>query len=155
MAPLVLCGCWNGKDQFRHYMEEGRAAHVPVVIYDISANDPRPGARQEPLAVAFLNTQDAELDSVTLTIAPCDTMGQPGRTRDVAFNGPFEPAAAVVISTAGSAGEDGKQVPVALPHMVITAVEVTDATGRRRFEGKDLAALLDERIANFCTGRAM
>lgn len=152
---LGLCACWNGRDQYRKFEEEGRARGVPLLIYDISSNDPHRFLDQDPLALAFLNTQDVRIDSVTLTLAVCDTMGQATLPREIRLDGPFEPKASFILSPMGPPDSAGHETRVMLSHMVITAVEVVDAGGTRRFEGKQVAALLDDRIANFCIARAM
>ena len=148
---LVLCGCWNGKDQFRHYMEEGRANAVPLVVYDISANDAH-FLYSQPVAVAFLNTQDQPLQSVVLTVATCGIKAAQEKTFTLNLGGPFEPDASFMIQPISDADANGNQYHMELPHVVIDAIQVTDANGTRTYTGKDVARLVDKRVANYCAG---
>ncbi|MGE5624919.1 MAG: hypothetical protein ACM3ZT_05150 [Bacillota bacterium] len=152
---LTLCGCWNGKDQYRKFEEEGRARGVPLLIYDISANDPHRFLDQEPLGIAFLNTQDVPIASITLTLAVCNTMGQAAQPRDIRLVGPFEPRTSFILNPMGPPDSSGNETHVMLSHMVISAVEITDASGKHSFAGREVGVLLDERVANYCIARAM
>lgn len=148
---LVLCGCWNGKDQFRHYMEEGRANGVPLVVYDISANDAH-YLYSQPVAVAFLNTQDRPLQSVVLTVATCGIKAAQDKTFTLNLGGPFEPDASFMIQPISDPDANGNQIHMELPHVVITAIQVVDADGTHTYTGKDVAKLVDKRVANYCAG---
>lgn len=151
LAVLSLSGCWNGRSQFREFMDEGHARHVPLIVYDISANDPH-HLYPEPFAIGFLNTQDQEIASVTLGIATCGIKAAAENPRTISLGGPFEPHASFVISPVGPADSSGEQYRMTSSHILITSIVVVDASGTRKFEGKDVAAFLDARIANFCAG---
>lgn len=155
LAVLSLCGCWNGKEQYREFMELGHARHAPLIIYDISANDPHNNLHVEPLAIGLLNTQDQEITSVTLTIATCGVKGAAWYPHPLPLGGPFEPNASYVISPVSAPDEDGKQERIMHSHMMITAVEVVDASGTRKIEGKAVGTLLSDRIANYCATGGM
>ena len=148
---LLLCACWNSKDQFRHFMDEGRADGVPLVIYDISANDAH-HLYSQPVAVAFVNTQDAEIQSVVLTVAECDIKAAQTGPQTLNLGGPFDPDASFMIQPISKPDADGEQYHLQLSHMVINAIQVTDADGTRTFTGKDVAKLVDQRVANYCAG---
>lgn len=147
----VLCGCWNGKDQFRHYMEEGRANGVPLVVYDISANDAH-FLYSQPVAVAFLNTEDQPLQSVVVTVATCGIKAAQDKTYTLNLGGPFEQDASFMIQPISDADAHGDQYHMQLPHVVITAIQVTDAGGTHTYTGKDVVKLVDKRVANYCAG---
>jgi|SRR5690242_9190159 len=152
MAPLLaLCACWNGKDQFRHYMEEGRANGVPLVIYDISANDPH-HIYSQPVAVAFLNTQDQEIRSVVLTVAICGIKAAQEGTWTLNLGGSFEPDSSFMIQPISDSDAEGRQFHMQLSHMVIKAIQVTDAGGVRTYTGDDVTKMVDKRVANYCAG---
>jgi hypothetical protein len=152
-AVLALCGCWNGKDQYRKLVGEGHARQVPIIIYDITANNP---ADMYPvsLAFAFLNTQETQIDSVTISLAACDAMGQTPDPIPIVLSGPFEPHASFVINPVGP-DERGHQYHVFIPHAVVIAITVTDSSGTHEFTGKQVDALLDSKVANYCIARAM
>jgi hypothetical protein len=150
-SALLLCACWNGKSQFRQYMDEGHAQHLPIVIYDISANDPH-HLYSEPVGVGFVNTDDQEIASVVLTVKVCGIKADTSAPWTLNLGGPFEPNASFVISPVTNPDAEGKQYPMVLPHVVISRVVVVDAAGTHTFEGKDVTGLLDRRIANFCAG---
>jgi len=150
---LALAGCWNGKYQYRNFLEEGHVRQVPLIIYDITANDPH-DPYPASLAIAFLNTQETPLESVTISIAVCDAMGQTPHPIPIALGGPFEPHASFVINPVGP-DERGDRYHVFLSHAVITAVTVTDAAGTHEFAGNQVDALLDSKVANYCIARAM
>jgi hypothetical protein len=148
---LALCACWNGKGQFRHYMDEGRADSVPLVIYDISANDAH-YLYSQPVAVAFVNTQDAEIKSVVLTVAVCGIKASQGTSSTLDLGGPFESDASFMIQPISDPDANGDRYHMVLPHVVITAIQVTDASGVRTYTGKDVTKLVDKRVANYCAG---
>jgi hypothetical protein len=153
-AMLGLCACWNGKDQYRKYVDEGQARGVPIIVYDMTANNPSsyiPAA----LGIAFLNTQAKVIDSVSIELAICDTMGQSTRPVSLQLGGPFEPGASFVIAPMGPADAKGHQDHVIIPHSIVTSITVTDASGVRQFQGKQVVDMLDSKIANYCVGRAM
>lgn len=151
VSVLMLCACWNGKDQFHHYMDEGRTNGVPLVIYDISANDAR-YLYSQPVAVGLVNTQDTEIRSVVLTVAECGIKAVQGEPKSVTLDGPFEPDAASLVQPVSLPDADGKQYHMQLSHMVINAIQVTDASGVRTYSGKDVGRLVDKRVANYCAG---
>ena len=47
---------------------------------------------------------------------------------------------------------DGRQYHMQLPHMVIKAIQVTDAGGVRTYTGDDVTKMVDKRVANYCAG---
>jgi hypothetical protein len=149
-----LCACWNGKDQYRKYEDEGHARSVPLIVYDFTSNNPTSFAAA-PLGFAFVNTQTGQIDSVGLELAVCDTMGQVTQPVTIKLAGPFEPGASFVIAPMGPVDAKGHQEHVTIPHAIVASITVADATGIRRFEGKQVAQLLDSKIANYCVGRAM
>jgi hypothetical protein len=151
---LMLCGCWNSKSAFREYMGEGRANQVPILIYDISANDAH-HIYSQPVGVAFLNSQDQEITSVVLTVAVCGIKASQGSTWTLDLGGPFQPDASFMINPVSQADATGTQYHMELPHMVITAIRVVDASGARDYTGKDVAKLVDKRVANYCAGDVM
>lgn len=153
-AALSLCGCRNGKEQFRKYQDEGHARGVPLIVYDLTSNNPTSYAAA-PLGIAFLNTQSAPIDSVDMELGVCDTMGQAAHPVTLNLRGPFDPGASFVVAPMGPVDAKGHQEHVTIAHAVVTAITVTDAGGARRFEGKQVAALLDGKIANYCIERAM
>ena len=154
MTMASLCACWNGKDQYRKYADEGRARGVPLIVYDITANNPSSYA-PAALGLAFLNTQTTVIDSVSIELAICDPMGQSTHPVTLKLSGPFDPAASFIIAPMGPVDAKGNQDHVTIPHSVITSIIVTDASGTRSFEGKQVTDLLDGKIANYCIGRAM
>jgi hypothetical protein len=154
VSLLALSACWNGKDQFHKYEDEGHARDVPLIVYDFTSNDPTSYAAAS-LGFAFVNTQAAAIDSLEMELSVCNTMGQATRPVSLKVSGPFDPGASFVIAPMGPVDARGHQQHVTIPHAVITAVSVTDASGTRRFETKQLADLLDSKIANYCIGRAM
>jgi len=151
VALLAVGGCWNGKSAFRDYMDEGRANKMPILIYDISANDAH-HIYSQPVGVAFLNTQDQEITSVVLTVAVCGIKASQGSTWTLDLGGPFAPDASFMINPVSKPDATGAQYHMELPHMVITAIQVVDASGTHKFEGKDVARLVDHRVANYCAG---
>jgi hypothetical protein len=154
VAALCLCACWNAKTQFRQYMEEGRANGVPIVIYDISANDPH-HLYSQPVAFAFLNTQDREITSVVVTVSVCGIKASQEGSWTLDLGGPFEPDASFMIQPISSPDAAGKQYHLQLSHMVITGIVVEDAAGTHVYTGKDVAKLLDKRVANYCVADIM
>lgn len=153
-TTLALCACWNSKDQYRRYQDEGHVRNVPLIIYDFTSNNPTNYAAA-PLGFAFMNTQAAVIDSVDMELGTCNTMGQMDRTVKLTLGGPFEPGASFVIAPMGPADAKGHQEHVTIPHAVVMSLIVGDASGVRRFEGKQVTQLLDGKIANYCIGRAM
>lgn len=151
IAVLALGACWNGKDQFHHYMDEGRADGVPLVIYDISANDAR-YLYSQPVAVAFVNTQDAVIKSVVLAVAECGIKAGQVNLRTMSLEGPFDQDASFLVQPVSLPDADGKQYHMQLSHMAILSIQVTDASGVRTFSGKDVGKLIDKRVANYCAG---
>ena len=150
----ALYGCWNGRDQYRKYTDEGHARGVPLIVYDMTANSPSsflPAA----LGLAFLNTQTAVIDSVSVELSVCDPMGQSTHPISLKLSGPFDPDASFIIAPMGPVDAKGHQDHVTIPHSVITSITVADASGTRRFTGKQVTDLLDGKIANFCLQRAM
>ena len=147
---LALSACWNGKDQFHHYMEEGRANGVPLVIYDMSNNDAR-YLYPQPVVVAFVNTQDQEIKSVVLTIAKCSIKAGQEEEETLTLDGPFGQDSSSVVQPISEPDADGKQHDVELPHVVINAIEVIDGSGTHSYTGKDVGKLIDRRIANYCS----
>lgn len=154
VSTLALCACWNGKDQYRKYQDEGHARNAPLIVYDFTANDPTRFVA-EPLALAFVNTEAVRIDSIDLELAVCDTMGQTKRSVSLKLSGPFDPEASFIVTPMGPAEADGHQDHVVIPHAVITSVTVEDSAGSHSFEDKQVAALLDAKIANYCIRRAM
>jgi len=154
MVLVALVGCWNGKDQFRKYQDEGHARDVPLIVYDFTSNNPTSYAAA-PLGFAFVNTQAGQVDSVELELAICNTMGQATQPVTIKLAGPFEPGASFVIAPMGPMDAKGHQEHVTIPHAIVTSITVADANGPRRFDGKRVADLLDAKIANYCIGRAM
>ncbi|HEY3646124.1 MAG TPA: hypothetical protein VGM16_12370 [Gammaproteobacteria bacterium] len=148
---LMLCACWNGKDQFHRYMDEGRANGVPLVIYDISANDAH-RLYSQPVAVAFVNTQDAEIQSVVLTVSICGIKASQNGSWTLNMGGEFGPDASFMIQPISNPDANGNQYHMELSHMVITSIEVKDAGGTRTYSGKDVSKLIDGRVANYCVG---
>ena len=149
-AMLALCACWNGKDQFHHYMEEGRANGVPLIIYDISNNDAR-YLFPQPVVVAFVNTQDQEIKSVVLTVAKCSIKAGHEETGTLTLDGPFGADSSSVVQPISEPDADGKQHELELPHVVINAIEVVDGSGAHSYTGKEVGKLIDGRIANYCS----
>lgn len=153
-ALLALCACLSSKDQFRQYMEEGRANAAPLIVYVFTANDPT-NYTPASLGFAFVNTQAAPIDSVEMDISVCNTMGQATRPLTFKLSGPFDPNTSYGIAPMGPADAKGHQGHVTIPHAVVTAITVTDAGGTHRFEGQQVAGLLDGKIANYCIAKAM
>jgi hypothetical protein len=153
-ALLILSGCWNGKDQFHKYQDEGHARDVPLIVYDFTSNDPT-SYQAAVLGFAFVNTQAASIDSLELELSICNTMGQATRPLTLKLSGPFDPGASFVIAPMGPMDARGHQQHVTIPHAVVTSITVGDASGAHRFDGKRVADLLDAKIANYCIGRAM
>lgn len=151
---LVLGACWNSKDQFRKYVDEGRANNAPIVVYAFTANDPT-NYTPASLGFAFVNTQAAPIDSVELDISVCNTMGQATRPLTFKLGGPFDPNTSYGIAPMGPADAKGHQEHVTIPHAVVMAITVVDVGGRHRFEGPQLSGLLDSKIANYCIAKAM
>jgi hypothetical protein len=151
VSLLVLCACWNGKDQFRNYMEEGRAGGVPLVVYGISNNDSR-HFQGQAVTIAFVNTQDQQIDSVKITVSECDVKASQLPPQNYTFVGPFQPDASFVVAPISLPDAKGQQFRPVNSHMVINSIEVDDASGVRIYAEKDVAKMLDRRIANFCIG---
>ena len=154
VSMLALCACWNGKDQFRKYQDEGRANGAPLIVYAFTANDPTNYAPAS-LGFAFVNTQASPIDSIQLDISVCNTMGQAARPLTFKLSGPFDPDTSYGIAPMGPADAKGHQEHVIIPHAVVTAITVVDAGGTHRFEGQQVSGLLDSKIANYCIAKAM
>ena len=149
LLACALTGCWNAQDQYRAYLEEGRSRNVPLIVYDISANDPH-HLYPQSFAIGIVNTQDRDIDSVKITVAICGTKAEALHPETLDLGGPFEMHTSSVLSVLSEPDANGKQYRLVLSHVLITAITVTDSAGIRTFEGKDVAALLDPKIANFC-----
>ena len=132
-------------------MEEGQSRQVPILIYDISNNDPR-HFQGMPVAVAFVNTQDREIASVRFTVSICATKASQVHTQGYAMEGPYPAGASFVVAPISLPDATGEQYRPVNSHMVINEVEVTDDAGTHSFTGKDVAKMLDDRIANYCLG---
>jgi hypothetical protein len=154
VVTLSLLGCWNSKAQFQAFLQEGQVRGVPLIIYDISANDPQTLA-PETFAVALLNTQDKEISSVKLSVSVCGTKAAATDPKPMDLGGPFEPHTAAILSLMSDPDASGHRNRMMLSHLVITAVTVEDAAGTRKFEGESVATLLDQKIANYCATRGM
>lgn len=146
-----LCACWNTKDQYQAYMEEGRSRDVPLIVYDISANDPH-HLYPETFAVGIVNTQDRDISSVKMMVATCGIKAEAVYPWTIDLGGPFQAHTSAVLNVLGPPGKSGKQYLLVTSHLLITAIVVTDGTGTRTFKKKEVAALLDPKIANFCAG---
>jgi hypothetical protein len=149
LVALALCGCWNAQDQYRTYMEEGRSRAVPLIIYDISANDPH-YLYPQTFAVGIVNTEEQDINSVKLTVAVCGIKAEALYPGTIDLGGPFEAHTSSVVSVLSKPDKDGKQYRLVFSHVLITSVSVTDASGTKTFQGKQVDALLDPKIANFC-----
>ena len=148
-VTLALHGCWNGKAQFDAFLQEGQARHVPLIIYDISSNDPH-HLYPETFAVALLNTEDQDIASVKLVMATCGIKAAATNPQTIDLGGPFKPHTAAILSLLSDPDQNGHQDRLLASHMLITAITVEDATGTKTFNEKEVTALLDAKIANFC-----
>lgn len=154
VISLSLSGCWNSKAQFQVFLQEGQARGVPLIIYDISANDPQ-HLIPEAFAIALLNTQDKEISSVKLSVAICANKAAATNPQSIDLGGPFAPHTAAILSLLSDPDASGHRQRMVISHLLITAVTVEDAAGTRKFEGEEVATLLDPKIANYCATRGM
>lgn len=154
VVGLSLSGCWNSKAQFQVFLQEGQARGVPLIIYDISANDPQ-HLIPEAFAVALLNTQDKEISSVRLSVSICGSKAAATGPQSIDLGGPFAPHAAAILSLLSDPDKSGHRQRMVTSHLLITAIMIEDAAGTRKFEGENVAPLLDPKIANYCATRGM